>query len=309
LVWNIKLNETSAKYLIDTKINLLRKEGFKVSDSVKRDYCYEAIIESGKESVRLQVYFGKKGIKTVLQGNREGSIYIKVNSLLFGEQLFIPEEVKEPESYIGIDESGKGDYFGPLVIAGVFVDSGIKQLLLKAGVKDSKLLSDFQIKKISGEIKRISALKYNIVSINPEKYNQLYRKIGNVNKLLAWGHSRVLENLLSAVRTEYAVSDKFGSENYINESLMSEGKKINLIQITKGERFTGVAAASVLAREKFIEWFDNQEKKYKVRLPKGSSVQSLDTAKSLVSEFGEGHLEKFAKVHFKTTKKISIEKE
>ncbi len=301
--------ENSAKQLVDKYINLLRYEGFDISDSAKKDYCFEATIKSNKESIRLQVYFGKKGIKTILQGNKESDVYKKINSILFGDKLFNSLEIIEPDSYIGIDESGKGDYFGPLVIAGVFVDSEIKKDLVKIGVKDSKLLSDYQIIKIAEGIKKVPSLNFNVVTINPEKYNQLYTKIGNVNKLLAWGHSRVLENLLLKVKTLDAVSDKFGNENYIIKSLMSEGKKINLIQITKGERFIGVAAASVLAREKFVNWFTNQEKQFKINLPKGASSLVEEKAKSLVSKSGEEFLSKFAKLHFKTTKKIITVKE
>jgi len=218
--------------------------------------------------------------------------------------LFPYPEIIEPESYIGIDESGKGDYFGPLVIAGVFVNNEIKKKLIKIGVKDSKELSDYQIKKIAIQIKNISSIKYNVVTINPEKYNQLYEKIRNVNKLLGWGHARVLENLLHKVETEDAISDKFGNENLIKSNLMSKGRKINLHQTTKGERFTAVAAASILAREKFITWFEEQQKKLYTTLPKGASLLVEEAAKKLRDSYGEEFLSKVAKIHFKTTKKI-----
>src|SRR5690606_6108316 len=123
------------------------------------------------------------------------------------------------------------------------------------------------------------------------------------NKLLAWGHARVLENLLSKVKTNDAISDKFGNENYIISSLMEEGKKINLIQTHKGERFTGVAAASILAREKFIDWFTNQEKEWKILLPKGASAPSEDAGKTTIKSYREQLLSKVAKRHCKSTEK------
>ncbi len=300
--------EDSAKKLINKYVELLNKEGVKTTSPEKREYNFEAEVNSGKKSLKLQVFFGKKGIKTILQGNKESDLYKRVNSILFGENLFPANEIIEPESYIGIDESGKGDYLGPLVIAGVFVDKEIKNQLIKTGVKDSKELTDYKIKNIAAEIKNILTIKnYNVVAINPEKYNQLYSKIGNVNKLLAWGHARVLENLLSNVKTSDAISDKFGNENYIISSLMSEGKKVNLIQTHKGERFIGVAAASILAREKFIDWFTKQQKELKLNLPKGVSSLTENAAKNIVKEFGEDSLSKIAKLHFKTTKKILSE--
>lgn len=299
------LIEKSAKRLFDKNINLLRDEGFEINNSQKKEYSFEATVNSGKNSLKLQVYFGKKGVKTVLQGDKESDIYIKVNSLLFGDELFVTEEIKEPESYIGIDESGKGDYFGPLVIAGVHVENDIKKSLLKIGVKDSKQLSDYQIKEVSAKIKKtLSEKNYNIVAINPEKYNELYKKIGNVNKLLAWGHARVLENLLANIKATDAISDKFGNEKYIISNLMAEGKKINLIQTTKGERFIAVAAASILAREKLISWFEQQQKKLYTALPKGASLLVEEAARKFRDSYGEEFLSKIAKLHFKTTKKL-----
>lgn len=296
--------ETSAQKVIERHLESLNKEGLNVSIPEKKKFNFESSIGSGKESLKLQVFFGKKGIKTVLQGNKESNLYKRINSILFGENLFPSPEIIEPESYIGIDESGKGDYFGPLVIAGVFVNNEIKKKLIKIGVKDSKELSDYQIKKIAIQIKNISSIKYNVVTINPEKYNQLYEKIRNVNKLLGWGHARVLENLLHKVETEDAISDKFGNENLIKSNLMSKGRKINLHQTTKGERFTAVAAASILAREKFITWFEEQQKKLYTTLPKGASLLVEEAAKKLRDSYGEEFLSKVAKIHFKTTKKI-----
>jgi ribonuclease HIII len=300
------LIEKSAEKLFDKNIDLLRKEGFDVHNSQKKEYSFEATVNSGKNSLKIQVYFGKKGIKTVLQGNKESNIYKKVSSVLFGDELFVTEEIKEPESYIGIDESGKGDYFGPLVIAGVYVKNDAKRSLLSIGVKDSKQLSDNQIKEVSVKIKEVlSTRSYNVVTINPEKYNELYKKIGNVNKLLAWGHARVLENLLSIVKTTTAISDKFGNESFIKNSLMSKGKEINLHQATKGERFTAVAAASILARDKFISWFEVQQKKLYTTLPKGASLLVEEAARKLRDSNGDEFISKIAKLHFKTTKKIS----
>ena len=299
------MNENSAKVLLDRHLETLHTEGIKISAPEKKEFNYEAQIHSGKESLKLQVFFGKKGIKTILQGNKESNLYKKANYILFGENLFPTPEINEPESYIGIDESGKGDYFGPLVIAGVFVDEQLKINLAALGVKDSKELSDYMIKNIAADIKRnLTSRNYNIVTINPEKYNQLYSKIGNVNKLLAWGHARVLENLLSNVKSADAISDKFGNENYIISNLMSEGKKVNLIQTHKGERFIGVAAASILAREKFIDWFTEKQKELKINLPKGASSITESAAKNIIKNFGEDYFNKIAKLHFKTTKKI-----
>ncbi len=119
--------EDSAQKVIERHLENLNKEGFNISIPKKREFNFESSVSSGKESLKLQVFFGKKGIKTVLQGNKESDLYKKVNSILFGENLFPSPEIVEPVSYVGIDESGKGDYFGPLVIAGVFANKEIQE--------------------------------------------------------------------------------------------------------------------------------------------------------------------------------------
>ena len=162
----------------------------------------------------------------------------------------------EPEQYIGTDESGKGDYFGPLVICGVYVNKDTSSRLKNIGVKDSKVLSDNAIKDITLRIKKIIDNNYDIIVITPGKYNILHEKMKNVNRILGWGHAKVLHNLLEKCEAKEAISDKFGDEKYIVDSLPEQWKDIKLHQLIKAERFTAVAAASILARNKFCEWFE-----------------------------------------------------
>ncbi|MFA6989552.1 MAG: ribonuclease HIII [Candidatus Gastranaerophilaceae bacterium] len=205
-------------------------------------------------------------------------------------------------SWIGTDESGKGDYFGPLVIAGVLIDETNRKILENLGVKDSKTIKDTTIIKMAGEIKKNSI--FSIVTINPQKYNQLYDKFKNLNKLLAWGHARVIENILENKSCENAISDKFGDESLIQNALMKNGRKINLIQRTKAERDIAVAAASILAREEFVKRMKNFEFEYKMPFPKGASERTIEAAGNFVKKYGKTNLENIAKLHFKTTKQI-----
>ena len=170
---SIYLIENSAQKLIEKHIEGLSKEGFDISIPEKKKFNFEASVKSGKESLKLQVFFGKKGIKTVLQGNQESKLYKKVNSILFGENLFLSPEIVEPESYIGIDESGKGDYFGPLVVAAVFVNKSIIEKLKIIGVKDSKELTDQVISIIAKKMKKIEGFIFDVIEIYPDKYNLL----------------------------------------------------------------------------------------------------------------------------------------
>jgi ribonuclease HIII len=213
-----------------------------------------------------------------------------------------------PLPHIGTDESGKGDYFGPMVVAAVLVDTLSKQKLEALGVKDSKLLPDKRCRELAAQIREICQGRYVEVEILPERYNELYqsfRKEGkNLNHLLAWGHARTIESLLERVSCTHAVADQFGDEHYIRLRLMEKGKKLQLIQITKGERYLAVAAASILAREKFLTRLEKLSKDYGVELPKGASEVVVLAAKRIAEEAGSEELTRVAKLHHKTTFKL-----
>jgi ribonuclease HIII len=292
--------------LINGYSRRLTKQGLIISSPKENQFNFESDVTSQKERIKLLVYFGQKGIKTVLQGNKETKLYRELYKIINGDNLFPQEdnELIEPAEYIGTDESGKGDYFGPLVIAGVYVDSQSAKGLREAGVKDSKLLDQLSIKKISAEIKRIIKDNYNIISISPGKYNDLHKKMGNVNRILGWAHAKVLENILEKKNIQTAISDKFGDESLIINSLQTKGKKIILHQETKAERFIAVAAASILARNIFADWFELQSRKIKMNIPKGASLKVELAAAAIKKLHGEAMLNQLVKLHFKTTHKL-----
>lgn len=298
----------SAYKIIKNFVKIFTKEGYHVSGISEAAYNYEITLSGhANEKIKVQVFFGKKGTKTVLQGNKESELYKDINELIFGRELFADNTAfKEPGEYIGTDESGKGDYFGPLIIAGVYADSITIPLLRKAGVKDSKELNDMAVNKISSEIKKIIGNKYSIVVISPGKYNQLYNDFKNLNKLLGWAHSRVLENILEIQKSPVAISDKFGDEKFILNSLQEKGKGTKLYQFTKAEKFTAVAAASILARNKLNEWFSNKSSEINIEIPKGASEKVESTAIKLKNLYGAEFVSKLVKLHFKTSGKINL---
>jgi len=206
------------------------------------------------------------------------------------------------KSWIGVDESGKGDYFGPLVIAGVMVDGKNLAKLSNLGIQDSKKLKDSFIAKIAPEIKKISA--FTIVTINPAKYNELYKKINNLNNLLAWGHARAIENILEKNPCQNALSDKFGNESLIKNALMKNGKTINLEQRVRAEEDIAVAAASILARDEFVRRMKKMSYEFGMDFPKGASEQVVKQARLFTKKYGFEKLSTVAKLHFKTTEKI-----
>lgn len=223
------------------------------------------------------------------------------------EELYLMGLVKtgwtlKSEPRIGVDESGKGDYFGPLVTAGAVVDPEKEPQLIRLGIRDSKSISDYTIKQMSAEL--IKIVPYSTVVIGPKKYNQLHLKMNNVNRILAWAHSRAIENLLAQHPVKLAVSDQFGDESLIRNALMRKGKEIKLVQRHRGEEDLAVACASVIARSEFLARLDQLSRQFGMELPKGASDLVIDAGKRLVKKSGIDALEQTAKTHFKTTSKI-----
>jgi ribonuclease HIII len=264
-----------------------------------------------KNKLSAAVY--EKGPKLLLQGKGiEEFVQFEFEPKILGEAKLGYEEVHSPEMFephFGIDESGKGDFFGPLVIAGVYVDKGIARKLLDAGVQDSKRIgSDARIRALADTIRKETHGLTEVVSIGPERYNVLYEKFGNLNSLLGWGHARVIENLLGKrPDCPRALSDKFADARVIERSLMQLGQKIKMEQRTKAESDLAVAAASILAREAFIDWLQSRSKTFGVKLGRGVSADVKTSARSLVEKNGAEILRQVAKTHFRTTHEIAPE--
>ncbi len=225
-----------------------------------------------------------------------------------GKESFGKSQKEIPFPHIGTDESGKGDYFGPMVVAGVWLDESAAARLEATGVKDSKLLSDNRCQDLAAEIRIVCNGKFVEIEMPPERYNELYdrfKKEGkNLNHLLAWGHARVIESLLEKNLCSYAVADQFGNERFILSKLMEKGKKLHLIQTPRAERYTAVAAASILARDRFLWRMEKLSQEYGIVLPKGASDLVIQPALDIIKKRGVDELKKIAKLHHKTTQKI-----
>ena len=132
----------------------------------------------------------------------------------------------------------------------------------------------------------------------------MYGKIGNLNRLLAWGHSRAIENILNQEECEYALADQFGDEKLIINALMEKGKTINVQQRVEAESDIGVAAASIIARAEFVSRLETLSARYGIKLPKGASQAVIQAGKDFVKKYGEDELKQVAKIHFKTTRAV-----
>lgn len=208
---------------------------------------------------------------------------------------------------IGVDESGKGDFFGPLCIAGVYVNENVIKAWADLGVRDSKnISSDKRISELAEKIRQTPGCVTTVVPIGNEAYNRLYAKMKSVNAMLAWGHARVIENLLGQRHRMNpppvkAISDQFAaSKSVIEKALMAQGRELQLVQRHKAEEDIAVAAASILARDEFVKGLAKLAKQFQAELPKGAGANVDAAAKKFVDDRGAGELAKISKLHFRT---------
>jgi len=282
----------------------LVNEGYKTDEPTKKQYNYELNISKGKDKLKLLVYFGKKGIKKVLQGNLNSHFYKQLDSQINSKLNFTDEILTEPESYIGSDESGKGDFFGPLIVAAFAIDSETRKNLFDLNIKDSKELSDDDNRKIAFELYTRYKERISVIEIHPKKYNELYNDFRNLNSILIWAHSKAIEELRKKFAYSQIVIDKFCNENLIRSELIKKINDFDLILTEKAERFTGVAAASIIARSRVLNWFRKKSDELKIELPLGASEKVNDVAGHIKNKFGNEILNELIKLHFKNFKNI-----
>ena len=258
---------------------------------------------------KLQVTLYNSG-KLLMQG-RDTREFVEfyLEPVLLKEARLGYETVLDPsklEERIGIDESGKGDYFGPLVVGGVHVGPDTAPRLIEAGVRDSKnVKSDKQIELLYRRIRDTVGDRGVVhVVIGPEAYNRLYEKMRNVNRILGWGHARPIENLLERDPCPRVIADQFGNKATIERALMQRGRDVDLIQRHRAESDIAVAAASIVARAQFIRYLKRLSEEFGVDLPKGASARVVEAARALVGKCGRDALAKAVKLHFKTTREV-----
>ena len=283
------------------------EEYLRSHDFTFREVPY-ARFAAGREKTHVVFYqSGKlvvqgKGTQDFVEFVLEPAILQEVK---LGYETLLNPELLAPR--IGVDESGKGDFFGPLCIAGVYINPGVIAAWKGAGIKDSKNISgDKRIAELAKLIRGTPGCVHSVVPIGNEAYNRLYSKMKSVNILLAWGHARVIENLMAVsyqmnpppVR---AISDQFAHDKgVIGKALMRLGRGIELVQRHKAEEDLAVAAASILARNEFVTRLREMGGKYEMTFPKGASTAVDAAAKEFVAKRGAEELKKVAKTHFRT---------
>ena len=269
----------------------LQEQGFEMA---KPAYT---IFSAQKQGISCTLYTSGK-LTVQGKGKDDFIAYYLEPEILKSLAYTYPEIGIDMTSHIGVDEAGKGDFFGPLCIAGVQADeAGIKKLL-EIGVKDSKKMGDKNILIMASKIR--PAFAHSIIRIFPPKYNELYGKFKNLNRLLAWGHSTAIGELVEKTGCQEALIDQFADESLVLNALKQKKLTIKLTQRPRAEEDPVVAAASILARAAFVEGIDTLSKEAGFELPKGASKQVIEAGRRLIQKHGGESMGKFAKLHFKT---------
>lgn len=265
-----------------------------------------------RDKVNLALY---KSGKLVIQGKgAQEFIEFILEPEILKEARLGYEDVLNPETLlprIGVDESGKGDFFGPLCIAGVYVNERIVKAWKERGIKDSKnVSSDKKIAELAEIIRDTPGAVCDVVTIGNESYNRLHQTMRSVNKVLAWGHARVIENLMGRrhqmnPEPVRAISDQFAANKAtVGKALMSLGREIELIQRHKAEDDLAVAAASILARHEFVTRLKTLGQRHSLEFPKGASKKVEEVGRDFVNRIGPDQLPSVAKMHFRTSFRV-----
>jgi ribonuclease HIII len=260
-------------------------------------------IQRGPEKLNVNFYTSGKslvqGKESALKKIVDSALGVKDKPKKASEVLNLPEH----RYALGIDESGKGDYFGPLVVAAALIDTEQVPALLKLGVKDSKKLSDAKILEMGPKVREM--VKHFILAINPKKYNDLYKTEQNLNRMLAKAHIHTFEKVAHSEQVDLVISDQFAHDKKFLLSFIPEKlKHIPYFQRTKGEEEMAVACASIMAREKFLQTLVEMSDHFDFFFPKGAGDNVKAEARKFIAISGRDALMVTAKVHFSITEEI-----
>ncbi|MCA9527379.1 MAG: ribonuclease HIII [Myxococcales bacterium] len=207
-----------------------------------------------------------------------------------------------PACWIGSDEAGKGDYFGPMVVAGVAVQRERLELLHALGIDDSKAIADARLPEMEQAILALGPTQ--VIVITPPRYNALHAQMGSVNRMLAWAHGKVIEGLLEATDADWVLIDRFAEEAVIRRGLGPLGREARVAMRPRAEEDPAVAAASILARCAYLRGLKSLSRRFGVHLHPGAGAPTLASGREFLARHGRAALDEVAKVHFATTEQI-----
>ena len=258
------------------------------------------------EQVNIVAY---KSGKVVIQGKgTEAFVQNVLETEVTGEPRLGYDAIHHPEwfePHAGVDEAGKGDLFGPLVSCCVIADGQMVHDWQAEGVKDSKSLTDGSILRLEKIILRTKGVVVKKTLAGMPRYNELMGKPNaNLNKLLAWYHSKSVRAALEQRKVEWGMLDQFSKAPLTQQQLKKDGVDFDLRMQTKAEADPVVAAASICARAEYVRQLRKLSVEFGEELKKGAGAQVKKQGEELVAKLGAHRLKDFAKVHFKTAYEI-----
>lgn len=300
------MNKKIADY-ISALLLKTEQKGLKLADEREINFGVQLKFTNQFNEIPVNIYYSeKKGITSVIGGSPTNKLRPLLQKIL---NLEVDEQVADHgwEIWAGTDESGKGDFFGPLTVCGFICNKAMLSSLKNLGVKDSKLLRDAEIETVAKQLYARFMPNIETIVLSPLKYNELYQKFISQNKklneLLAWMHTRVILNLQKKHSFQGAVVDRFASDHILRSSL-KDFKQIQLLHKFKGEEDLGVAAASIIARYLFLKNLKDLAAEFDIELPKGASNKVIEAAERFVVKHGKARLSEVAKLHFKTYQQL-----
>jgi len=226
-----------------------------------------------------------------------------------GEARLGYDEVLHPEwfeAHAGLDESGKGDFFGPVVAATVIADRAAIATWREAGVQDSKKIAESQILRLDQLIRGTRGVVSKTVAFGMPKYNEVMsRPRANLNLLLAWQHAVALEDCLKRQPVSWGLLDQFSEQPLVQREMKKKGLgDFDLRMRTKAEEDPVVAAASIVARAEYVRIMRRLSEHFGEPLLKGASAAVKTQAHAIIERFGVRALGDFAKLHFRTAYEV-----
>jgi ribonuclease HIII len=250
---------------------------------------------------------GYESGKLVVQGKEtEDFILNTLEAEVTGVAVLGYDEVLHPdwfEEHAGLDESGKGDFFGPVISACVIAGPDEIRDWVEAGIRDSKTITDRKILNLDKLIRRTRKTVVKTVFCGMHRYNDLMaRPRANLNRLLAWQHAKALEQALAAKKVSWGLLDQFSKQDLVSGYFSTPDFELRMR--TKAEDDPVVAAASVVARAEFVRQIGRLSEQFGEPLVKGAGTMVVEQAASIVAKFGAPALRDFSKLHFRTAYEV-----
>lgn len=287
---------------------LLAKMGVEIVSQAEIAWGIQLKLSRSSDRANINIYYSeKRGISKVVGAPRDSALKQELEFLLNGENTPEPfTGFHNWHRWIGSDECGKGDFFGPLVGSAFYVEADQATALRALGVEDSKRLNDVRIVQIAKQIYQKYPNQTSCIVLKPARYNELiadFKKQGlNLNDLLAWVHEKVILELFAKQnKAEGILVDQFSKSQKVKSRIRKRNPDLKVVEQTGGERDLAVAAASILARYQFLEAMASLQRKYKFHFPKGAGPLVIKAGQKFVKEQGDTHLADVAKIHFKTS--------